>query len=90
MNVMPGGLAGAIGALHLDGARPSGPAGQPRNVGVERPSVASAPAPSQRPTGGFENGLFQAKAVNAPVSAATTQAPPNPNLPRGSLIDLRI
>lgn len=90
MNVMPGGLAGAIGALHLDGARAAGPAGQPRSAGVDRSSSVTASTSTQRPTGGFENGLFEAKAVNAPAKSAATQTPPNPNLPRGSLIDLRI
>lgn len=90
MNVMPGGLAGAIGALHLDGARPSGPAGNARNAPAERPAVVSAPAPTQRPTGGFAAGLMTPTALNAPEKAASSQPPPNPNLPRGSLIDLRI
>lgn len=90
MNVMAGGLAGAMGALHLDGPRPSGPAGQSRGAGVDRSSNVAASAPTQRATGGFENGLFEAKAVTAPAKSVATQTPPNPNLPRGSLIDLRI
>jgi len=87
MNVVPGGLAGAMGALSLDGPRGAGPLPKPAS---QRPPPAALPAVEKPGIGGFRQGLFEARAVNAPANAQSAQPAPNPNLPRGSLIDLKV
>ncbi|MEQ9123648.1 MAG: hypothetical protein RIM80_13925 [Alphaproteobacteria bacterium] len=86
MNVA-GGLAGAFGSLALDGARGAGAPSQPL---AQRAPASAAPAVEKPGLGGFREGLFQARAVNAPAKAQSAMPPPNPNLPRGSLIDLKV
>lgn len=89
MSVIPGGLAAAMGALSLDGARQA--ASAPRAAPAKQPPPTPAPATSQKQVGGgFQEGLLFARAVNQPAKAQQTQPPPNPNLPRGSLIDLKV
>ena len=85
MNVLPGGLAGVMGSMSFEGSRSAG--------AVDRaPAVkqAPAPAPAQKATGGFEAGLLHARAVTSPEKTQSTLPPPNPNLPRGSVIDLKV
>jgi len=76
-----------MGALGIDGPRHGGAGAKPI---AERPSPAATPAVEKPGVGGFRQGLFEARAVNAPAKAQSTQPPPNPNLPRGSLIDLKV
>ena len=82
MNIMSGGLAGAMGAMSIEQARPAQPPSRPA------PATAAHPTPSA--SGGFEAGLVHARAVTAPQKSEGSQPAPNPNLPRGSLIDLKI
>lgn len=86
MTIAPGGLAGAMGALQLDPARAS--------AGAVRAPAAAKPAPPAPPIGrtesSFESGLFQARAVAQSQKAQGATPPPNPNLPRGSIVDLKV
>ena len=86
MTVAPGGLAGAMGALQLDLAR--------TGAGAVRTPVAAKPAQPTPPVGrtesSFESGFFQARAVAQSQKAQGATPPPNPNLPRGSVVDLKV
>lgn len=89
MSILPGGLTAAMGALSLDGARQA--ASAPRPPVAKQPLPAPAANPGQKPVGGgFQDGLLVARAVHAPAKAEPQQQAPNPNLPRGSLIDLKV
>lgn len=86
MTIAPGGLAGALGALQLDPARVG--AGAVRAPAAVKPAQ---PAPAVgRTESSFESGLFQARAVAQPQKAQGATPPPNPNLPRGSIVDLKV
>ncbi len=82
MNINSGGLAAAMGALGIEHARSAQVA--PRAV------AATSAHPAPKASGGFEAGLTHARAVTSPQKSESGQSAPNPNLPRGSLIDLRV
>ena len=66
MNVAPGGLTGALGALSLNGGQRAGAVQRPT---VQKPA-ASTSFMAPKPAGGdFNAGLFQARAVGSPVKA---------------------
>ncbi|MGZ0188101.1 MAG: hypothetical protein ACKVH0_08880 [Alphaproteobacteria bacterium] len=85
MNVSPGGLAGAMGALSLDRS-----ANAPQRAVTKPVEAVPALQKQQQNTGGFQAGLIHARAVTAPQKAEAAPAIPNPNLPRGSVIDLKV
>ena len=83
MNVAPGGIAGVFGALSVDPQRSAGAArSAPAKPATTAAQAVQAPA--------FERGLHFARAVSAAEKPAATPPPPSPNLPRGSLIDLKV
>jgi hypothetical protein len=84
MNVSPGGLAGAMGTLSLDRS-----ANAPQRA-VVKPVEAVPAVQKQQNSGGFEAGLIHERAVTAPQKVEAAPAKPNPSLPRGSLIDLKV
>ena len=86
MNVAPGGLAGVFGALSIETTRPGAPA---KPAQPARPAAPQAPAQQAAP-GGFASGLQFARAVSQSQKAEAPLPPPNPNMPRGSLIDLKV
>lgn len=88
MNIAPGGLAGAMGALALDGARTVAP--RPAAVAAKPAAAATATPAVAKTESGFQSGLFQARAVTAPDKSEATTPPRNPNLPRGSIVDLKV
>jgi hypothetical protein len=85
MQIGSGSLAATFGSLALDPSRTGGVA---QRSNAARADVTTAP--QQRATTEFQQGVTHARAVVAPQKAQAAPATPNPNLPRGSLIDLKV
>ena len=83
MNIGTSGLTQAIGSMGLDRAQPNRPANKP--VEAVPPINSRNPPPEN-----FQSGLPHARAVEATPKADQPLPPPNPNLPRGSLINLKV
>lgn len=83
MNIGASGLTQAIGSMGLDRTQPNRQAMKP---------VEPAPPITNRPQnpGQFEKGLTEVRAVQAGPKAEQPLPPANPNLPRGSIINLKV
>lgn len=85
MNVASTGLASVLGAISHEHAR----VGQ----GVSRPNAPRSAEPAttvQQTQRSFEQNVQHARAVQATEKNQSSQQQPNPNLPRGSLIDFKV
>lgn len=83
MNIASSGMTQVFGGMGLDRTQPNRPA----TKAIEpTPPVTSR---NQNPDG-FKQDLLHVRAVQAAPKAEGTQPQPNPNLPRGSMIDLKV
>lgn len=83
MNIGASGLTQAIGSMGLDRPQAMRPGTKP---------VEAVPPITNRPQnpGQFEKGLTEVRAVQAGAKTDQPLPPANPNLPRGSLINLKV
>ena len=83
MNIGSSSLTQVIGGMGLDRMQPNRPANKP--VEAVEPVTSRNPAPQN-----FQEGLLHARAVQAAPKADRPLPPPNPSLPRGRRVNLKV